>query len=200
MNPTTPEENYKLWLSGSCPHCLLKFPTPGDRNRHLLNTQKHILPKFPCAACPHNYLMFDTYAARIAHFHHFHLEKPVLKCIYKDCSNTYWNERTLRLHEQRGPHSSATRFCDLCAKTLPTRRGFCTHQRKIHGVKQARTVACHVCARIFSKISDLHIHEVIVHEKNRWQCLTCGQCNSSRIALEEHWAYCQHSPVEKKVP
>jgi hypothetical protein len=79
MNTRTPEEAYKCWLMGFCPHCPLKFLTSGERNHHLLINRARISLKFPCAACPHNHLMFDTYAARIAHFHHFHLEKPVLK-------------------------------------------------------------------------------------------------------------------------
>lgn len=146
---------------------------PPEAKEKRKNKPRH---KFPCKVCGRLYTKFYLEAHMRLHTG----EKPF--CC-QQCRRQFATEYYLRMHTERCHGKPRAYRCDVCERTLASKRGLIEHKR-IHS--EERPFQCQLCGKGFRQPALLFNHIKTHNDLLPFQCELCGNQYKYKRSMERH--------------
>lgn len=167
--------------------CILKGPRAvekdpmkeecGKTRRQLVNDAE----KFRCHTCNKSISRKDLFEAHLRR----HGGDMDYEC--QSCRRRFSSEAGLRIHNSKRVGCSAERKCNTCNQQYCRQENYCEHIRKekleaqkakyVSRRLRAKTKPCPVCGKLFLFESEVKMHMVVTHTKEK--CFVCEKCGKS---------------------
>ncbi len=102
------------------------------------------------------------------------------------CFKRYETKAKMKAHKQVY-HRAIDFSCPQCDFRTKHKKYMKTHIFRMHERKEAKSVKCDVCGKLYASESGMHGHKMRVHEnERRFPCDKCDQSFKSNQVLEKH--------------